>query len=177
MKRVAHAVAHAAAAAALCVLALAPTSASANVSAGALACRGGTAVGMVVTSLHRLSCVFRPASGAPPQHYEATIRKIGLDLGITNGEVLGWLVFAPTRVVGPGALAGGYGGVQAGAAIGVGIGANGLIGGLNNSFALQPVSVGAQRGISVAGGLAGLELNYVAEPLPRRGHSHHRRHH
>ncbi len=156
---------------AVCALTLAATGAQANVEAGALSCRGGGAVGMVVTSLHHLACVFRPAAGGPVQHYEARIRKVGLDLGITRSEVLGWLVFAPSRVVGPGGLAGGYGGVQAGASIGVGVGANGLVGGLNNSFALQPVSVAAQTGVNVAGGLAGLELSYVGEPR----HTRHRR--
>ena len=86
----------------LSALMLAPTGASANVQAGALSCRGAGAVGMVVTSVHRFECVFRPASGAPPQHYAATIRKVGVDLGFTRGEVIGWLVLAPSRVVGPG---------------------------------------------------------------------------
>jgi Protein of unknown function (DUF992) len=163
----------AATAGAICVLALATTTgARANVEAGALSCRGGAAAGMVVTSLHHLTCVFRPAGGGPSQHYEATIRKIGLDLGITRSEVLGWLVFAPSGVVGPGGLAGGYGGVQAAASIGVGVGANGLVGGLNNSFALQPVSVAAQTGVNVAGGLAGLRLNYIGEPRHTRRHRH-----
>jgi hypothetical protein len=155
---------HAAVAATLCGLMLAPTGAQASVAAGALSCRGGGAVGMVVTSLHRFTCIFRPASGAPPQHYEATIRKIGLDLGVTRAEVIGWLVFAPAPRVGPGNLAGSYGGVQAGASVGVGVGANGLVGGFNNSFALQPVSVEAQKGLNVSGGLAGLELHYVPPP-------------
>jgi Protein of unknown function (DUF992) len=69
-----------------------------------------------------------------------------------------WQVFAPTNVIGPGALAGGYGGVSAGAAVGVGLGANALAGGLNNSFALQPVSVEGQTGLNAFAGVAGLEL-------------------
>ncbi len=152
-------------------LALAP--ARANVEAGALSCRGAGALGLVVTSLHHFDCIFRPADGGPPQHYVARIRKIGVDLGFTRAEVIEWLVFAPTRVVGPGGLAGGYGGVQAGAAFGIGVGANGLVGGIDNSFALQPVSVEAQRGVNVAGGLAGLALSYVPPPRP---HHHFRRH-
>lgn len=160
----------------ICALTLAPDAARANVNAGALSCRGAGAVGLVVTSVHRFDCVFRPADGGPPQRYEARIRKVGVDLGFTNGEVIEWLVFAPTRVVGPGGLAGGYGGVQAAATVVVGVGANGLVGGVDNSFALQPVSVEAQRGLNVEGGLAGLELNYVPAPVPhhfRRRHHHH----
>jgi hypothetical protein len=163
---------HAAVAATLCGLMLAPTAAQAAVAAGALTCRGGGAVGMVVTSLHRFDCIFRPAGGGSPQHYEATIRKVGLDLGVTRGEAIEWLVFAPTGRVGPGNLAGSYGGVQAGASVGVGVGANGLVGGLNNSFALQPVSVEVQKGLNVSGGLAGLELRYIP---PVSGPIRHRR--
>ena len=54
--------------------------------------------------------------------------------------------------------AGGYGGVSAGAAVGVGVGANALIGGLGNSFALQPVSVEGQTGLNAFAGVASLEL-------------------
>jgi hypothetical protein len=160
----------AAVAATVCGLALAPIAARAAVEAGSLGCRGGGAVGMIVTSVHQFDCVFRPASGGPPQHYQAIIRKVGVDLGFTRGEVIGWLVFAPTRVIGPGNLAGRYGGVQAGASVGVGVGANGLVGGLNNTFALQPVSFEAQKGLNVSGGFAGLELRYVGEPRRVRRH-------
>jgi hypothetical protein len=153
--------ARSAVAAALLGFAFAPTTAQASVEAGALSCRGGGAVGMVVTSLHQFNCIFRPAGGGPPQRYQATIRKVGLDLGFTKGEALGWLVFAPTRRIGPGDLAGRYGGVQAGASVGVGVGGNALVGGLSNSFALQPISVEAQRGLNVSGGFAGLELRHV----------------
>jgi hypothetical protein len=166
-----------AALAALVGLALAPaTGAQAQVAAGALSCRGGGSVGLVVTSYHQLDCIFRPGSGAPPQRYEARIRKIGVDLGFTQGEAMEWIVFAPTGVVGPGALMGAYGGAQASASLGVGIGANALVGGFHNSFALQPVSVTAQAGLNVAGGVAGLELVWVQEPTrPQRRH-HHRHH-
>ena len=81
-----------------------------------------------------------------------------MDLGWSTSTVLVWSVFAPTEVVGPGALAGGYGGVSAGAAVGVGVGANALAGGLNNSFALQPVSVEGQTGLNAFAGISSLEL-------------------
>jgi hypothetical protein len=67
-------------------------------------------------------------------------------------------VFAPTNRVGPGDLAGTYGGVAASATVGVGLGANALVGGSNNTIALQPVSLQGQTGLSVAAGIAGLEL-------------------
>jgi hypothetical protein len=67
-------------------------------------------------------------------------------------------VFAPTRRVGPGDLAGSYGGASASATAGVGVGANALVGGSNNTIALQPVSVQGQTGLGVAAGIAGMEL-------------------
>ena len=57
-----------------------------------------------------------------------------------------------------GALAGGYGGLSAGAAVGLGVGANALVGGLGNSFALQPVSLEGQSGLNAFAGVSSLEL-------------------
>ena len=84
--------------------------------------------------------------------------KVGIDLGITEQSSLAWAVFAPVEQVGPGDLAGNYVGAQGSANVGVGLGANVLIGGSANSVALQPLSVQGSTGISVAIGLAGLEL-------------------
>jgi hypothetical protein len=42
--------------------------------------------------------------------------------------------------------------------VGVGVGANALVGGSRNSFALQPLSVQGQTGLNVAAGVARLEL-------------------
>jgi len=69
-----------------------------------------------------------------------------------------WAVLAPSRQIGRGDLAGTYVGAAASATVGVGVGANALIGGSNNTIALQPVSVQGQTGLSVAAGVAGLEL-------------------
>ena len=40
----------------------------------------------------------------------------------------------------------------------VGVGANALVGGSNNTIALQPLSLQGQTGLGVAAGVAGLEL-------------------
>ncbi len=63
-------------------------------------------------------------------------------------------MFAPSTDVGKGALAGRYGGVTASAAVGLGLGANVLVGGMQKSIALQPVSVQGMMGLNVAAGLA-----------------------
>ncbi|HYZ47898.1 MAG TPA: DUF992 domain-containing protein, partial [Sphingomonas sp.] len=87
-----------------------------------------------------------------------TIRKVGLDLGITQESALAWGVYAPVARLGPGDIAGDYAGAQGSATLGVGVGGNVLIGGSNNSIALQPLSVQGQVGVNIAAGLESLEL-------------------
>jgi hypothetical protein len=48
--------------------------------------------------------------------------------------------------------------VQASASFGIGAGANALVGGSYNTFALQPFSGQAQSGFNVSAGVAGLTL-------------------
>ena len=57
-----------------------------------------------------------------------------------------------------GALSGTYAGASAEATVGAGVGANALVGGLESSFTLQPLSVQGQTGLNVAGGLARITL-------------------
>lgn len=128
-----------------------------RVQAGTLECRGGASVGFIVGSVTNFGCVFR-SPGRPDDLYVGTINKIGLDLGITETTSLAWGVFAPTVQLGPGDLAGNYGGVDASATIGLGLGSNVMLGGSANSFALQPLSVQGQTGLSVAAGIQSLQL-------------------
>ena len=129
----------------------------AKVQVGVLECRGGASVGFIVGSVTNLGCVLC-ATGQPDDFYVATIRKVGLDLGITQESALAWGVFAPVNRLGPGDLAGNYVGAQGSATLGVGVGGNVLVGGSANSIALQPLSVQGQVGVSIAAGLESLEL-------------------
>ena len=128
-----------------------------RVQIGVLECRGGASIGFIVGSVTNLGCVLRVA-GLPDDRYIATVRKVGVDLGITQESALAWGVYAPVARLGPGDLAGTYAGAQGSAAVGVGVGGNVLIGGSENSIALQPLSVQGQVGLSVAAGLESLEL-------------------
>ena len=128
-----------------------------RVRVGVLECRGGASVGFIVGSVTNLGCVLR-AEGLPEDRYIATIRKVGLDLGITQESALAWGVYAPVSRLGPGDLAGNYAGAQGSATLGVGVGGNVLVGGSANSIALQPLSVQGQVGVSIAAGLESLEL-------------------
>lgn len=128
-----------------------------RVRVGVLECRGGASVGFIVGSVTNLGCVLR-ADGLPDDRYIATIRKVGIDLGITQESALTWGVYAPVERLGPGALSGNYAGAQGSATLGVGVGGNVLVGGSDNTIALQPLSVQGQVGVNVAAGLESLEL-------------------
>ena len=128
-----------------------------RVRVGILECRGGSSVGFIVGSVTNLGCVLR-VDGMPEDRYVATIRKVGVDLGITQESALAWGVYAPVAQLGPGDLSGTYAGAQGSATLGVGGGGNVLVGGSNNSIALQPLSVQGQVGLNVAAGLESLEL-------------------
>ena len=165
----------------IAIAALAASIAGANAlsaaRAGILQCEGGQNVGFVVGSMASLECVFQ-SEGRRPEPYIATVRRFGLDLGVTGQTRLTWAVNAPTGRVGRGDLAGNYGGVGANASVGVGGGGNFLVGGPGNSYALQPISVQGQTGLNVAAGVASIELERVW--LTHRGdrrHTHRLRHH
>jgi hypothetical protein len=128
-----------------------------RVQVGVLECRGGASIGFLVGSVTNLGCVLR-VEGFAEDRYIATIRKVGLDLGITEETSLAWGVYAPVARLGPGDLSGNYAGAQGSATVGVGVGGNVLIGGSNNSIALQPLSLQGQVGLNVAAGLESLEL-------------------
>jgi Protein of unknown function (DUF992) len=147
------------------------------VRAGILQCQGGQNVGFVVGSVTSLECVFQ-SEGRRPEAYVATVRRYGVDLGFTEQTRFSWAVNAPVGRIGRGELAGNYGGVGANASVGVGFGGNFLVGGPENSYALQPISVQGQTGLNVAAGVADIELQPVRfAPGGSRRHTHrHRRH-
>lgn len=132
-----------------------------TVQVGVLECAGGPSVGFLIGSSAGLSCVFRPSTRRGAEGYTGSMNRLGLDVGYTAGTGLGWLVFAPSRNLASGALAGHYGGVSANASVVVGGGANVLAGGLNNSITLQPVSLQGQTGLNVAATATGVDLQAV----------------
>ncbi len=82
-------------AAALFALAAAtPAAAQTRAQVGVLECRGFGAVSFVVGSVNDFGCIFKPAAGRP-QRYLATIRRFGVDLGVSGQSVLTWLLHAP----------------------------------------------------------------------------------
>lgn len=132
--------------------------APATIVAGTLTCSGKGGVGYILGSTESLICTFSSVSGGFSEPYTGTISKIGIDIGIKGPSILVWTVLSSGSSLPRGALEGSYGGVAADAAVGIGAGANALIGGSDNSLVLQPVSVKGQTGLNVAVGVAGLEL-------------------
>jgi hypothetical protein len=139
-------------------IASAADAAPAGIKVGELTCNVSSGWGFVFGSSKDLHCTFRP-SAHPREHYIGTVNKFGVDLGYTEGGILVWGVFAPSSDVAPGALTGGYAGATASATVGVGLGANVLVGGLNKSIALQPLSVEGNRGLNVAAGIGSISLH------------------
>jgi hypothetical protein len=134
-------------------------SAQSRAKIGTLRCNLAPTVGMIVVSRQRLSCAYTPDGPWPPEAYYGTVTNVGLDVGVSRGGRMVWAVFAPVNRGYRGALAGTYVGVSADAAVGVGLGANVLIGGSNRSLALQPLSVEANSGVDLMAGVSELRLH------------------
>jgi hypothetical protein len=127
---------------------------------GVLTCNVASGFGFIFGSSRAVNCTFSPKGGGPPQHYVGAINKFGVDIGYLQGGVIVWTVVAPTASLGPGALSGTYTGATGSATVGVGLGANVLVGGSGNSIALQPVSIEGTTGLNVAAGIAEMTLTY-----------------
>ncbi len=145
------------------VAAIGGAAAQAPVQVGTLFCDVSAGIGMIIASQKSVQCTFAPAPmpqapALPAELYSGSIKKFGLDIGATTAGQMLWAVYAPTNVIGPGALAGIYTGATAEATVAVGLGANVLVGGSNRTFALQPLSITGQTGLNVAAGVASLEL-------------------
>ncbi|HET7085373.1 MAG TPA: DUF992 domain-containing protein [Rhizomicrobium sp.] len=134
--------------------------APAGVKVGTLNCNVAGGMGFVFGSSKNLSCTYLPGSGKS-ENYGGTIKKWGVDIGFTGKGKLIWTVFAPTSDVKAGALEGDYAGATAQANVGVGLGANVLVGGLDKSIALQPLSVEGSTGLNVAAGIGSISLKHV----------------
>jgi hypothetical protein len=73
---------------------------------------------------------------------------------------------APTSNLAPGALAGNFVGATGSATVGVGVGANVLVGGSNRTISLQPISIEGSTGLNVAAGIGAISLRHQ----PQTGH-------
>ncbi|MBB6306129.1 DUF992 domain-containing protein [Xanthobacter tagetidis] len=134
---------------------------SAKVQAGVLVCSVAPSVGFVIGSIREMNCELRTAQVQPYNllaRYKGTVSRFGIDIGVSTGGTLGWAVFAPTSQIAPGNISGTYVGVSADAAWAIGGGANVLLGGSNNTVALQPLSLEGVTGAMIAAGISDMKL-------------------
>jgi hypothetical protein len=136
-------------------------SAANSVNLGMLVCDMSKGIGFVLVEKQKMTCEFRPISG-PTEQYTGKITDFGIELGeIKEGHLI-WGVFAAALLdMQPGALAGNYLGVDADAALGLGVGANAIVGGTGKGFILQPLSVEGEIGVNIAAGIRTVSLEAV----------------
>ena len=134
--------------------------ASAGVKIGMLECKAGPGIGLIIVKDEKLDCVFKQDGGVE-EHYGGQMTDIGIELGVTGATGIIWAVFAATNDYTPGSLEGVYGGASADASVVLGVGANALIGGSDQSLALQPFSVQGQTGLDIGLGISGMTLKQI----------------
>ncbi len=131
---------------------------AAQADVGKLDCDVSKGIGVIVGSNQDLDCTYAPsAAGDSSQHYVGTITDFGLDVGTVEKGRMIWLVFNATREPVAG-LQGNYAGLTADASVGIGGGANVLVGGTGKTISLQPVSLEGNIGVNLAVGVAALKL-------------------
>ncbi len=144
---------------ALFLFSLAPAAADDAVQVGRLSCAVEGGIGLIIGSSKDMTCTFHSDNGGT-ETYTGNIKKLGLDIGVTGRTRIEWIVFnAGNAPYAHGALSGTYVGASGEATLGLGVGANWLVGGSRDSFMLQPWSVQGQTGVNLSVGFAGLTLN------------------
>jgi hypothetical protein len=138
----------------------ADTQDTSGVKVGVLECTAAGGWGLILGSSRAVDCTFQPTADRT-ERYTGTLNKIGMDIGYKGRGEMVWTVIAPTASMAPGALAGNYGGLTAGATAGVGVAAHAMTGGSDKHVALQPLSVEGNTGLNASAGIAGLNLTYV----------------
>ena len=137
-------------------LGLAAVPAKADVKIGTLACDVDPGIGYLIGSSKDAYCEFTALDGTVTE-YEGHVGKLGVDIGYTQATRIIWAVVAPGSSSSH-SLAGSYTGVNAEATIGVGVGANVLVGGVRKSINLQPISLQGQAGLNAALTVSSLTL-------------------
>ena len=65
---------------------------SAKALVGTLVCKGGPSVGLIVGSQQHMRCTFQPEGHRRSRDYQATMTKVGLDIGFKNETTIVWQV-------------------------------------------------------------------------------------
>jgi len=120
-------------AAAIMAVGLMTGAAQANgVKLGTLTCQIEGGAGLLIGSVRKGECTYRSTNGKS-KHYNATFSRLGVDVGVSGNKTVVWAVFGVDGTSN-GGLKGTYIGVNAEAQLIVGVGANALVGGLENGI-------------------------------------------
>jgi Protein of unknown function (DUF992) len=125
---------------------------------GMLRCVVNPSIGFIIAGHQSMECRFIQNPPIPPEAYVGALNMVGLNIGFTAGGMFGWAVLAPTVGIPAGALAGEYVGASGDIALGLGVGANVLVGGSARTIALQPVSLEGSVAVDVTLGVSALKL-------------------
>jgi hypothetical protein len=134
-----------------------PQPGGAGTRVGTLRCDVAGSTAFIFGSTRTMTCDFSHVNGTS-ERYTGEINRYGVDIGFQRSAVMLWGVVAPSPEIGQGGLAGNFVGVSGGATVGVGVGANILVGGARNNISLQPISIEGNTGLNLALGVAELEL-------------------
>lgn len=146
---------------ALLLLPVLPASAAdPRVEIGRLTCEMTDRTNLIIVSDTKFSCVLVRNDG-PKERLTGVADKLGVDLTVKAEERLVWIVLAPSIDAKTSGLEGTYVGGGADVAAVKGVGAKLLVGGFDQSFALQPVAVTGTDGYGVTAALERFKLTYV----------------
>jgi hypothetical protein len=135
---------------------------AAEIKLGVLKCHQvqGSRVNLLIHSTVQVNCLFTSITGKRQAIYKGeTGIGLGIDLNWNKSETIAFTVFsANANVGGSHPLAGKYVGVRASVSLGLGAGAQGLVGGGEGQVTLQPLVLESARCFGVAAGLRYLYL-------------------
>ena len=116
-----------------------PANAQTALRLGVLDCDISAGVGLIFTEKQTMSCLYKPDNGGVADRYNGKIEEVGIELGVTTGGVLTWVVLSAQKGVPQGALAGTYVGLSADASLGAGVGANASMAASSGPSSCSPI--------------------------------------
>jgi hypothetical protein len=125
---------------------------------GALNCTMGPSIGLVMGSLQKARCVFRPDGTKAREFYTGRIDLEGADLGIIPGGKFSWMVMAEPQSLTANGLVGRYVGTSEEIGLNGNDGGNALCNGPEHSVCLRPVTSASEEDEDLAFGVSALQL-------------------
>jgi len=125
---------------------------------GALNCRMGPSIGLVMGSLQKARCVFKPATTKTTEVYNGRMEQEGVDLGFIPGGKFSWMVLAETNSWSAKSLVGRYVGTTEGFILDGDNGGHALCSEADRSICLRPVRRGIEANENLAVGISTLQL-------------------